>query len=143
MISSEISLQCLETTSYILTLRGNCSASSCAGIRLINDQFGVPDLEVPAKYPDGSLLEKMYTSYNTYVNWNARNSFVCGGNMLDEGMVPPKDFKFFYKASDTYNSQPRCTLVSEDSPSPVSKSEPSGYFVGTSKSGTPNRWPIR
>lgn len=85
----------------------------------IGQRFGVPDLEVPTKYPDGSLLEKMYTSYNTYVNWNARNSFVCGGNMLDEGMVPPKDFKFFYKASDAYNSQPRCTLVSEDSPSPV------------------------
>ena len=84
----------------------------------IGQRFGVPDLEVPTKYPDGSLLEEMYTSYNTYVNWSARWNFGPVGNMLDEGMVPPKDFKFFYKGNDSCSNIYPSTLPPEGSPGP-------------------------
>ena len=84
----------------------------------IGRQFGVSDLEIPTEYPDGSLLAEMYTSYNTYVNWEARWTVSPVGNMLDEGMVPPKDFKFFYKGNNSCSNAYPSTLPPEGSPGP-------------------------
>jgi len=64
----------------------------------LGEKYGVsPDqLELPTDYPEGDVRASLYTSYNTYITHKARNGSAVG-NMLDETMVPPEGFKFFYK----------------------------------------------
>lgn len=68
-------------------------------MKKIGQQHGVSDLDLPMDYPDGSLQKSIYSSYNTIINEKARNDELIG-NMLDETMVPPKGFRFFYKGND-------------------------------------------
>ena len=67
-------------------------------IQEIGEAYGVSDLELPITYPKGDLRETIYTSYNTFINYKAREQLYIG-NMIDENMVPPKDFRFFYKGN--------------------------------------------
>jgi len=70
--------------------------------RNIGAKYGVSasELELPTTYPEGDLRKGIYSSYNTYVNEKARNQNLVG-NMIDETMVPPKEFRFFYKRTST------------------------------------------
>lgn len=85
----------------------------------IGRRYGVSDLELPTDYADGSLMKEMYSSYNAYVNTEARSYFVCNGNMLDENMVPPKGFKFFYKGNDSCANIYPDSLPPDGSPGPA------------------------
>ena len=85
----------------------------------IGRRYGISDLELPTDYEDGSILKGMYTSYNTFVNWDARTSMVSVGNMLDESMVPPKGFKFFYKGNDSCDNLYPSWLQPDGSPGPA------------------------
>lgn len=66
----------------------------------ISKEYGYSDLESPREYEDGDTRKGIYGSYNTFINNYARQQFGIG-NMIDETMVPPKGFRFFYKGNDS------------------------------------------
>ena len=74
----------------------------------IGERYGVKNLELSGPEPNDPVARKIYSSYNTVINDNARQNLLVG-NMVDESMVPPKDFRFFYKSNDDgmniYSSQ--------------------------------------
>lgn len=63
----------------------------------------------------GKLCKHIYSSYNTYVNFCARTTSY-NGNMIDEDMVPPKGFRFFYKGNDSGMNRYPSDLVSDGTP---------------------------
>lgn len=68
-------------------------------------KYGVSDLNLPIGYEKDDPRYQ-YNSYNTAVNeYASRQSII--GNMIDDSMVPPKNFRFFYKdGSDGMNIYP-------------------------------------
>lgn len=68
-------------------------------MREIGAEYGVTDLDLSAEYADGDIRKGIYSSYNTIVNDNARNSAHVG-SMIDETMVPPEGLRFFYKGNE-------------------------------------------
>ena len=64
----------------------------------IGESFGLTDLELSGPEPN-MAARSIYFSYNTVINEHARQDFLVG-NMVDESMVPPKNFRFFYKSND-------------------------------------------
>lgn len=74
----------------------------------IAGRFGVKDLELSDTAPEADEAKRIYYSYNTVINEGARNDLLVG-NMIDESMVPPRDFRFFYKGNESgtniYSSQ--------------------------------------
>lgn len=76
---------------------------------------GVFQLELPTDYPEGSVQKGIYSSYNTIINESARNDLLVG-NMLDENMVPPRDFRFFYKGNESGMNRYPSELLSDGTP---------------------------
>ncbi len=68
-------------------------------MREIGAEYGVTGLDLPADYADGDIRKGIYSSYNTIINDNARNSAHVG-SMIDETMVPPEGLRFFYKGNE-------------------------------------------
>lgn len=69
--------------------------------RKIGARYGVAEseLNLPREYPEGDIRKNYYESYNSQVNdWARDTAYV--GNMLDEGMVPPRNFRFLYMGND-------------------------------------------
>lgn len=67
----------------------------------IAQQYDVSDVDFPKDYAaHNKLLKSIYGSYNTVSNNTLRQEFMIG-NMLDESMVPPKGFRFFYKGNES------------------------------------------
>lgn len=83
--------------------------------RRIGQRYGVSELDLPTDYPEGSLMKKMYTSYNTIINEGAGFNDMIG-NMLDTDMVPPKDFRFFYKNNERGTNRYSPLLPSDGTP---------------------------
>ena len=63
----------------------------------------------------GKLCKRVYSSYNTYINFWAR-TVSDNGNMIDEDMVPPKGFRFFYKGNDSGVNRYPSNLISDGTP---------------------------
>ncbi|MDE7221594.1 MAG: hypothetical protein K2O45_18615 [Oscillospiraceae bacterium] len=83
--------------------------------RRIGRRYGVSQLDLPTSYPAGSIQQGLYSSYNTIINDNARNS-TLNGNMVDETMVPPEGFRFFYKGNDAGMNRYPSSLPSDGTP---------------------------
>lgn len=60
------------------------------------EKHGVTELNLPTSYPDGDVRKGLYENYNAAINDRMRNDQHIG-NFLNEGFVPPKDFRFFYR----------------------------------------------
>lgn len=84
-------------------------------MRKIGREHGVFQLDLPMDYPDGSVQKGIYSSYNTIINENTRSNKLIG-NMLDEKMVPPKDFRFFYKGNEAGMNRYSPSLPSDGTP---------------------------
>lgn len=63
-------------------------------------QVDASDLNLQTEYPAHDLRNGIYSSYNAYINHSAREEHRIG-SIVDETMVPPKGFRFFYKANET------------------------------------------
>lgn len=66
----------------------------------IGARYGVSELDLPTSYSDNDIRKGIYSSYNTLINFNARGTS-HNGNMIDEKMVPPENFSFFYKGNES------------------------------------------
>jgi hypothetical protein len=86
----------------------------------LGDQYGCPELKLPTTYSDNDPRRGIYSSYNTYINNYARSQWMIG-NMIDESMVPPENFRFFYKANESGNNHFPSSLSHN-------KSEPESQF---------------
>lgn len=74
----------------------------------IGENYGITNLELSGTEPNDPVAKSIYSSYNTRINEEARQNLLIG-NMIDESMAPPRDFRFFYKGNDDgmniYSSQ--------------------------------------
>lgn len=67
--------------------------------RALGEKYGATNLKIPKEF-ERSDQRYYASSYNTIIDHYA--GYQCGiGNMIDEKMVPPKNFRFFYKCGDT------------------------------------------
>ena len=86
----------------------------------IGQRYGVPEMDFQAIYDEKYPKSKnIYASYNTFINHEARMSLFPVGNMIDENLVPPKGFKFFYKGNDACSNLYPSWLQPDGSPGPV------------------------
>lgn len=76
---------------------------------------GIFQLELPKEYPSTGSQRSIYASYNTMINYDARNNLLVG-NMLDENMVPPEGFRFFYKGNEAGMNRYPSNLPSDGTP---------------------------
>ena len=60
-------------------------------------EYGL-DLSLQRDYEPNSMLAKMYTSFNTWINWENHNRGTAGAcmNIIDESTIPPENFNFLY-----------------------------------------------
>lgn len=64
----------------------------------LGEKYGAANLNLPKGY-ERSDPRHIYSSYNTMVNHYAGYQWNVG-NMIDEDMAPPENFRFFYKSGD-------------------------------------------
>lgn len=79
-------------------------------------------LSLPVSYEDGDLRKSIYESYNSYINFYAREQRHIG-NIIDETVLPPKGFRFFYKDNSSGTN-----LWTPNLPAP--RDEPEAAFDG-------------
>lgn len=77
----------------------NMKTSLIEHAKELGEKYGVTDLNVPRDY-ESNDPRRIYNSYNTMVNNYAGKQWRIG-NMLDDDMVPPENFRFLYKNGDT------------------------------------------
>lgn len=83
--------------------------------RRIARRQGIFQLELPREGPPTGSQRSIYASYNTIINYDARNNLLVG-NMLDENMVPPEGFRFFYKGNESGMNRYPSDLPSDGTP---------------------------
>ena len=62
-------------------------------------QVEASDLNLQTEYPANDVRNGIYSSYNAYINHSTREEHRIG-SIIDETMVPPKGFRFFYKSNE-------------------------------------------
>lgn len=65
----------------------------------LGEKYGVTELDLSRDYKANDP-RRCYNSYNTIINNYAGKQWRIG-NMLDDDMVPPENFRFLYKSGDT------------------------------------------